>query len=495
MMKSVALNAPLSRKQLLCTTALLASSNIDFKLPDCPKIVQTLVTEVKKCYPKVSASIILPLILVEIVQALTTKRIRFKEVDGNVGFPNIYAAIFMPSGFGKDRILKDLKKLVFKKFREWVYNEFKTFKQRQMLANAQMANGGNEQEVPREMVLEITDGTKEGLFSDAEVLLLFGLGAILFENSEFGNFIVHPTLDQKQLFNQLYYGFDNKIISKSTQGKPRKANIEDVPVNVLLSSDPTLFEGNLLKESFNTDLKTGLMRRLIIGYQTVKESCEIERNAKEARIAKKQYSANLKELGKQFFQIFESIELNSVYELTDKAYDEVLYPYLIKLEELEDEEENYLLSLEINSRELKVIKLAAIYACLNHPQELFINSKDVKQAIDTIEFLSIDVRKFLKLESTLDSNCECMFDFFLKNIGKEYTATDLKQSHFKDANLSKREFGKSFEAIIEGVCLIATSRGYFLNKAIAGNSGFKYSLITLEAEDLDDGASELEDLI
>ena len=65
----------------------------------------------------------------------------------------------------------------------------------------------------------------------------------------------------------------------------------------------------------------------------------------------------------------------------------------------------------------------------------------------------------------------------------------------KDANLSKREFGKSFEAIIEGVCLIATSRGYFLNKAIAGNSGFKYSLITLEAEDLDDGASELEDLI
>ena len=42
---------------------------------------------------------------------------------------------------------------------------------------------------------------------------------------------------------------------------------------------------------------------------------------------------------------------------------------------------------------------------------------------------------------------------------------------------------------------MATSRGYILNEALTGNSGVKYTLISIQSEDLSDGIQELEDLI
>lgn len=492
-MQIIAINAPFQAIPKLNYAAYLSQYNdVMVKLPDCPEIIQCLAITIKARYPWVSITIVLLFIIVKIAQAVTAKRIKYKEFE-NVKFPNIFTAVFMGSGFGKDKIISDLDKLVFTECRNWCYEEFKKFKHKESEETNQETKESERHEL-REMVLEITDGTKEGLTSDAELFARVGFGSLFIENSEFGNFLANPTLDQRQLYNQFYHAYDNKIISKCTQGKPRKRNVEDVPVNALFSSDPSLFECNL-KEAFNTDLKTGLIRRLFLGYQTVKEPFTQELVAKKSRRAKEQYGINLKILGELFFETFEKIELNAVYTLTDEAYDEVLYPYITKLQELENEEENYLLTIEIPSRELKVIRLSAIYACLNHPCEFVITPKDVKQAIDTVEMISVDLRKFLKLEQNLEVNCERMFEFFVENQGKEFITTDLKQHYFSRSGLSKREFNKKFNAVIEGVYLIANSRGYFLNETPAGNSGAKYVLIPIKSEDLSDGIQELEDLI
>lgn len=165
------------------------------------------------------------------------------------------------------------------------------------------------------------------------------------------------------------------------------------------------------------------------------------------------------------------------------------------MEKLESEEENPLLAIEIPSRELKVIRLSAIYACLNHPCEFVILPKDVRQAIDTVEMISIDLCKFLKIEQNLESNCESLLEFFIAHQGKEFTTTDLKQNYFSNSGLSKREFNKSFKALIESISLMATSRGYILNETPAGNSGAKYALIPIKSEDLSDDIQKLEDLI
>ena len=491
-MQAVAINASFQAvSKLNCAAYLSQYSDVMVKLPDSPELIQCLAITIKARYPWVSTTIILLFVIVKISQAVTAKRIRYKEFE-NVKFPNIFVTVLMGSGFGKDKIINDLDTLVFAEFRNWCYKEFEKFKNRAGNKTDQETKSSEQQEL-REMVLEITDGTKEGLTSDAELFSKVGIGSLFIENSEFGNFLANPTLDQKQLYYQFYHAYDSKIISKCIQGKARKRNIEDVPVNLLLSSDPTLFEYNL-KETFNTDLKTGFMRRLLLGYQAVKEPYTIEPVAKKSRRAKDKYGVNLKILGEYFFEIFKKIDLNAIYALTDEAYDEILYPYITRLQKLECVEENPLLVNEIPSRELKVIRLSAIYACLNHPCELVIMPKDIKQAIDTVEMISVDLCKFLKLDSNLESNCESLLEFFIAHKGEEFT-TDLKQNYFRYSGLSKREFNKNFKALIESISLMATSRGYILNEALTGNSGVKYTLISIQSEDLSDGIQELEDLI
>ena len=88
-----------------------------------------------------------------------------------------------------------------------------------------------------------------------------------------------------------------------------------------------------------------------------------------------------------------------------------------------------------------------------------------------------------------------MLEFFIAHKGEEFTTTDLKQNYFRYSGLSKREFNKNFKALIESISLMATSRGYILNEALTGNSGVKYTLISIQSEDLSDGIQELEDLI
>lgn len=492
-MEKVAIKASFQAiSKLNCAAYLSQYSDVTVKLPDCPELIQCLAITIKARYPWVSTTIILLFVIVKVAQAVTAKRIRYKEFE-NVKFPNIFVTVLMGSGFGKDKIINDLDTLVFTEFRNWCYEEFKKFKNRKANETNQETKSSEQQEL-REMVLEITDGTKEGLTSDAELFFQIGIGSLFIEHSEFWNFLANSTLDQKQLYYQFYHAYDSKIISKCTQGKPRKRNIEDVPVNLLLSSDPSLFECNL-KEAFNTDLKTGFIRRLLLGYQAVKEPYAMETDARKSRLAKDKYGVNLKRLGEHFFEIFKKIKLNAIYTLTDEAYDEVLYPYIISLQKLESEEENPLLAIEIPSRELKVIRLSAIYACINHPCEFVILPKDVKQAIDTVEMISIDLCKFLKIEQNLESNCESLLEFFIAHQGKEFTTTDLKQNYFSTSGLSKREFNKSFKALIESISLIATSRGYILNETPAGNSGAKYALIPIKSEALSDGIQELEDLI
>ena len=492
-MEKVAIKAPFQAiSKLNCAAYLSQYSDVTAKLPDSPELIQCLAITIKARYPWISTIIILLFVIVKVAQAVTGKRIRYKEFE-NVKFPNIFVTVLMGSGFGKDKIINDLDTLVFTEFRNWCYEEFKKFKNRAGSETDQETKASEQQEL-REMVLEITDGTKEGLTSDAELFSKVGIGSLFILNSEFWNFLANSTLDQKQLYYQFYHAYDSKIISKCTQGKPRKRNIEDVPVNLLLSSDPSLFECNL-KEAFNTDLKTGFIRRLLLGYQAVKEAYTIEPVAKKSRMAKDKYGVNLKILGKHFFEVFKKIELNAIYTLTDEAYDEVLYPYIVNLQKLESEEENPLLTIEIPSRELKVIRIAAIYACLNLPCELVILPKDVRQAIDTVEMISIDLCKFLKIKQNLESNCESLLDFFIVHKGEEFTTTDLKQNYFSYSGLSKREFNKNFKILIESVNLMATSRGYILNEAPTGNSGIKYTLIPIKSEALNNCIQEFEDLI
>lgn len=474
-----------------------------------PKPLALLVQTIKNQHPERSINSIINTVLAKNAQMLTAKRIKHIE-KGSIGYCNYYAINFMPSGAGKDRMSDELDNFVYYPFRKWFEFTADTIKQnhrheleqkakrefpgddklqqRQKYVKEQMKEFGN-------MVMEVADGTREGLFRDAKIFKKAEFGSLMLKIAELGQYLNSITTEQRLFFNVLFEAYDGKIPSKCIKGEQREEDIKDLPVNTLFYSDPTLFKLDLAKE-FDSLMKAGFSRRFIITFMPELEPYEMEPDGNIAYEAEKKYYSDLKAIGLQIYKIFESIEYNAQYEITKKTFVEVLYPYKHKLKEMFQKESNPIIKSEIKSRYLKVVKIADQYASVNHPKEHFINPKDMEMAIDTVEKLSTDLRKFLSYRPTYSDKCDRIFQFFLENIGKEFKKNELTTIHFKQFGCSRDKFKKSFDDDMQSVTEIAQYNGYqLLSKPINNNSGHAYWLTTAQSKDLNAETQELEDLI
>lgn len=166
------------------------------------------------------------------------------------------------------------------------------------------------------------------------------------------------------------------------------------------------------------------------------------------------------------------------------------------MEELENATEDVLRKKEIQSRQHKALKISCLYACLNHPTELIINEEDMQQAIDTVEFISQDFENFLKYKPKSDDAYDKLWKFFLNNLGKGFTRTDLIYKHFNNFGISRDKFKDRFDDYIDSLQEMALEKGYFLEvTSINRNSGKQYRLIKLDEQDLSEDTKTLEDLI
>ena len=214
--------------------------------------------------------------------------------------------------------------------------------------------------------LETSDGTREGVYRDAKALKEAGFGSLTITHSEFGQLLNNPTHEQEQFLKLLYPAYEGKVTSKSIKGEKRKEDITDLPVNLLVHSDPTLF-GYDLKKTFNNMLESGVCRRSFITFTDKIEPYEMTQDPKKALEEQKQYFRDLAILGYKLHAVLEEVEFGAQFKMLDETFAEVLYPYIRELKALADKEENSLIKKEIISRELKAIKLSCSYACVNHP--------------------------------------------------------------------------------------------------------------------------------
>lgn len=474
-----------------------------------PKPLALSVQTIKKQHPERSMNTIINTVLVKNAQMLTGKGVKYVE-KGNIGYCNYYAINFMPSGAGKDRMSDELDQFVYYPYRNWFKCTFRALKeklrleleqearrqfpeedkqkQRKKYVDEQMREFGN-------IFLEVSDGTREGLFRDAKVLKKVGFGSIMFKIAELSQFFKNMTTEQRLFIDVIFEAYGGIIRAKSIKGEHREEDIEDLPVNILFYSDPTAFKTDLSK-IFNLLMETGLSRRCTITFMSELEPYELDIDGKKAYKAEEKYYGDLKAIGLQLYEIFEEVEDNAQYELTEETFVKVFYPYRLKLKSMMEKEENTLIKKEILSRELKALKISCQYACLNHPKEFFINPEDMKMAIDTVERLSVDFVKFLNYRPSYDDRCDRIFKFLLENIGTEFKKNDLTTVHFKQFGISRDKFKKSFDDDMLTVAEIAQYKGYqLLNKPINNNSGRAYWLTPAKSEDLSDGIQELEDLI
>ena len=348
-------------------------------------------------YVNTSKTAITSIQLLKVAQMITSKGVRYKKLD-TIDIPNYYAIVLLPSGGGKDRISNEYDSLVFKPFRDWFNEKAEAYyleKKQKIREEYTDKNNKPIKQLIKEAensirypVLEVEDGTQEGLFEDAKTLKEARFGEITYKMSEFGMFLDSAQNTEKQFLGCLYNGYEGKLSSKSIKHGKREASIENMPVNCLFLSDPTLFSSGNLKNMFNLLMQTGLGRRCVISFQKQQDKI-IEYDKEVAFRKEQQFYKDCKKLSERFLEIFNKIPTNAIYEITEEALKDVHYLYRVKMEELENATEDVLRKKEIQSRQHKALKISCLYAALNHPTELIINEEDMQQAIDTVEFMKI----------------------------------------------------------------------------------------------------------
>ncbi len=475
--------------------------NINQNTPSMPACLEEIYTLFCNRYINLKPSVILNILIVKTAQMLTSKRILIDEV-GRYIIPNWFSMVFVSSGFGKDRIVKDYNELVFKDFINWFKNSAKAFydnkvNEIKVIADEKYSTSkqetlrenyiSNEMEKFRNLVIEMQDGTQEGLYADAKAFKQADFGSLFITITEFGKYIQASTTDKELFINCLYQAYDGKILNKCTKTFSREADITDIPVNTLLYSDHNLILGEL-KHAISGLLQTGFSRRFTIGFQ----ADSVLKCDNLSYEAERIFNNNAKKLGYKLFEKFKATVSNTSYKLLPES-KEILNNYKKKCIDIYNNTDNKYLKLEINSRDFKALKLAGLYACLNHPTDEVINPNDVKQAISTVEFLSNDIQELLNYRTKSNDIYDRAFQFFFEHLGESFNKTELTYKHHSDIGISRDKFRKNFNEIIDVVKNIAMDKGYlFKETPINNNSGMQYCLIKI---DIDNSLPSLSDIL
>lgn len=454
-------------------------------LNNMPDVLKDILVLFQEKHINTSFNCISNVLLAKTAQMLTAKRITLKEVDNEL-IPNWYSIIFMPSGAGKDRLSNDFDKLIFNDFRLWFKNRADNYRrekeqeiskiaqekfQDSKSENQKQAFINSEKEKIRNIIIEMQDGTQEGFYADAKSFSSATFGSLFLKISEFGLYLKTTNTDKEMFLNCLYNAYDGKVVSKCIKGSNREPDIENLPVNILLYSDYTLFKTDV-KELFNSLMLTGLNRRACVSFMgTTSRQAPIFSHEQ-----KKNFTQKVEELQKRLFGVFNSVQMNSCYCLSAEANNDILNCYVQYLTDCYNNTEELILKSEILSRELKALKLACLYACLNHPQELFIKKNDLIQAITTVQGLSGDLNIFNNYKPQKTDEYDNFYNFFKENVETKYKKCELIKE-FMTLGISRRKAVDEFERIISTIKEFASTDGYLLlDEKINNNSGTVYFL-------------------
>ena len=87
-------------------------------LGNMPVVLKDIFTLYKSMNINLSDKFILNILISKTCQMLTGKRITLDEAS-KINIPNWYSINFIPSGYGKDRLVSDLDRNIFSDYKEW----------------------------------------------------------------------------------------------------------------------------------------------------------------------------------------------------------------------------------------------------------------------------------------------------------------------------------------------------------------------------------------
>jgi len=451
-------------------------SNKGFDSKNMPVILQKIDKEfMQRLFPDMRETCRLNILLAKTISMLSHKHIKFKEFE-NIKLVNHYAICFIFSGGGKDKPINDLNTHIFKQFGEYAKSKSDEYFNKKMkqieqeiekLADQQKMKTAEKNKniylkrsEVRKMVLEINIATPEGLTADATTIKDAGYGSLFVKISELGLFLNSKDKTFLAFLTCLFQGYDGIIESKSIKYGKREETIENIPLNTLLYSDPSLFQKSL-KEFFDLLMQTGLARRAFLTFQPQAKKT-IEKDPLKAYSIQQAAYASASIISNELFDVFNKIPHGATYEMTTNAYADIFHFYKIDLNEMYNNmDDKPLLQKELASRELKVLKLACAFACLNHPTVLEISENDFSQAINVVNYLGKDFALFLKNKPTCTEEYISLIEEMAETLGKKINKTNFVELACKHG-FNRKDFRHDFEEEIATLKEIASDKGYEL---------------------------------
>ncbi len=342
----------------------------------------------------------------------------------------------------------------------------------------------------QQLVYEIQDATVEGISIQGQNLNRATWGRMAIRFPEFGMYMKNGNKQQQQFLSTLYEMYDCKIPAKIIKSEDAIESITNIPINVLAYSDYTIFQSDI-KSYFETLMLAGFGRRFTLSFQPPQKLTYTSFPMEEEQ----RLYRELENLGENLFYLFKNLPLMPNYKLTVESKN-VYNEYQIKIIDLYNAEENSLRQTEILSRPFKALKLSCLYACLNHPEKFYIDPEDMRQAISTIETLSIDFKKFFNYRPETADKYEKIYDFFKQNIGKEFTKTGLVKIFCGEFGFKRELLRKNFDDVYAIIQEIAIADGYIFKKDPSKcTNGVYYSLQKHEPSPLSEGTHSLDAIL
>lgn len=403
---------------------------------------------------------------------ITNKGVCFKQYnnDKDVKQLSYYAINFMHSGRQKDYTVNCINNYLLNFIGNYCENSIENYKnelsEELELKKVKQEKINEALERVRPFNLEIYEANMTGLYAEAEQISNIGFGSLFIRIGELGDYIDGITSgnqDKKEFFQNLKNIYEGTIAGKIIKSEHRQ-QINNIPVQSIMYTDFSSLLDEKNNKYFKTMLKTGFSRRSFIYIpfeDNIKLNYPIKHSEKEDCIYKANELSNYIES-----EIFNKIQDKAILIYSEEA-QELIHYYKCKCIDIVNSKKDTdsIVSTDLKESFWKIQKLACVYSLLGNPKSSIISSKYIQMAINFYEKIAPCLQ--VVVDKKEDSPEQRLKDYFISNVGKIISRSDIKNEKFVNAN----HFKKWFEDYIEEAQADLREQGIFVeNIECKGNT-------------------------
>lgn len=424
---------------------------------------------------------------------VSLKGIKFKQFNNAVSKPISYYAInFMPSGSSKDFTIDCINNYLLNFLSEYLENKLESYKERyyeeqyqkRVAVASPKSRDRAEQLLNEEMDqfrvinVEIEEANLTGVYEEAKQIDMVGVGAIFIRIPELGDYIDAAnknSKDKRDLMAKMKNIYEGTITPSIIGGNKKRKPIKDIPVQALMYTDfESLLDGSnnkYLKEM----LKTGYARRCFI-YTPKDEDYKL--NYPVAFETVNECLLQTKQLRDQLYNIFNKLTSKDI--LFSEEAQQLIYDYKCKCIDKVNKmrRKKSIVATDLSESFWKIQKLSVLYAVLDDPTTMLVDSIHFQMAVDFYNTISPSLKYIIdKREATsIERAAAYMVE---NNIDGVVSKLELRKQRF----VSEREFSVWIERNFEDLKEELSEYGYTLLEYNHQKNG--YQICAIEGDEKD----------